>query len=191
MRQFSEFEKKIINRLVFDSPESLGQSCLHKLVREVLCEYGVGFCWDDEYGKLTIKAYCPPENTTSLQVIENKLVALMVLIEYLNTSHLLCLYGDDTMIRSSDDAHIQCKEDGSRLVSHDVSSVVYKFYHNHWNDFFYVSDELRHIEQDNDFKSSEQIYVEKQLAEAKDQTKLAILTFLASVIIPLIVKSCE
>lgn len=168
MRNFSNFEQHALSIMVIDNPLGMSRQNLETLVKNMFYERGAEFIFDHSQKKLTIKVYAKkPEEYTQANVIANQLVELMVLIEYLNSQYLSRLYsmGSSPIAQSTSNL----TKEGA-LIIQDTNLAVYEFYSTHWNDFFYVSDELRHIVSDNKFKTDDQLYVEKQLAEAEKQT---------------------
>ncbi|MDR2886576.1 MAG: hypothetical protein LBV26_01030 [Bacteroidales bacterium] len=140
---------------------------LETLVKNMFSYRGAEFTFNSE--KLWINStsdnghFLPEANT-----IANQLTELMVLIKYLESQYLAQLYSIGGKQPLPD-----TPKGKASLDLKEVNLAVYEFYSNHWNDYFYVSDQLRHIVFDNNFKSDNQIYVEGQLAEAKEQTRLA------------------
>lgn len=166
MRDLSEFEKHALDIMVKDNPEEPERQVLETLVANI-CDRGAKISFENKYLWITPIN----DNPNISNIIANQLVELMVLIEYLENQYLARLYNCGLTGKTPLPKPREDKEPYS--VSKEVRFAVYEFYSNHWNDYFYVSDQLKHIVNDNDFKSDNQIYVEEQLAEAKKQTRLA------------------
>lgn len=171
MRTFSRFEKYALGIMTKDNPSGMSRQNLETLVGNMFYSRGAEFIFDHANKTLTIRVYAnKPEEYTLSNVIANELVELMVLIEYLNSLYLSRLYnmGVNIIARSNNVS----KKNGDP-IDQITDKIIYEFYSSHWNDFFYVSDELRHIVNDNNYKTDSQIQVEQQLAEAIIQSEEA------------------
>lgn len=178
MRTFSQFEKYALRIMTKDNPSGMSRQNLETLVGNMFHSRGAEFIFDHGKNTLTIRTYAnKPEEYTLSNVIASELVELMVLIEYLNSLYLSRLY--NMGVNNIASSNYVSKKNGTP-IQQITDKIIYEFYSSHWNDFFYVSDELRHIVNDNNYKTDSQIQVEQQLnqariqsEEAKIQTKIA------------------
>ncbi len=224
MRQFSEFEKEIIKEIVSDKPifyefggTNFASNSLGKILDELVGVIHIRQINDNRIQVIFL--------STDRENEMQELFDFVFLVRYLEDEFFIGLSPSKThteyisnrykkielpkhIPESPDPPLFFGRRDKENILDSGIVTSTFSYSTSLGNELlryayslYYPSQELKDLVA-NDFKSSEQIYVEKQLKEAKTQTTnarnsvgwaiattiLAFLTFLATVIIPIITK---
>lgn len=199
MRRFSNFEKDVMRSIVNIDVSGVFQPCLQDVINnyykqnsdiyvilknENLFLLGKQSSYDEKYKKDDI-----------LAKTRHDLISIIVLIKYLSSKYLINLDTSPTTIQSED--KLQYDIERAKITIGETENIgvvtneveITKFYNDHLKSFIYVSDALRHIVNNNDFNSDDQIIANHQLNESIKQTKnarrsvlLALLAVIASIV---------
>lgn len=200
MREFSDFEKAIINRAIELSEKEGSLNVLNNIL-----EYQIGknYLPDYCYIKITSKDNVTLQinksvihNGIDLRILETdikgKLLTIVMLFEYLAEKRLMFFVGDTKLLNL-----------GSKTVNEEYTTAdfykehkeIKELIHKYSSKEIFVSETLRVLAK-NDFKSKEQLKNEEEKRSRNKQLRftqfaliLSLLGLIASLLVPIIVTS--
>lgn len=190
MRTFSDLEKQAMNIIAEISPKLIPSQNLETLVYHLFEGFNVSFDYNPIGQQFSFTYQTDDEKgAQTISDISNKLLSLQILFEYLESLYLVRLYNNNINGGKFKDNDKKIKFD-----QEIKDERINKFFCDNWLSTFIVTEAFRTFVK-NDFKTEDQIYNEKTLSEAKRQTRsaritliVAIITLVASIISPFIMK---
>lgn len=168
MRTFSEFEK---NAMRIIARQTMPSQTFGTLLENLF--YGIDVDFDiNVVGKVVSVNFSTDKDIEKIFEITEQLISIMVLFQYLESLYLLRLhktYGESLLSNSSTARNAHKKE--YSILQNISDNKINKYFCEHWNDFIFVTYELREFVLKDNFKSKQQLQHEEVIDKQQTQHK--------------------
>jgi len=178
MRTFSEFEKEVLKYIVKQGSKfrlyNLIKSDFIDSENQILVYIGdeanVKETFTIEENDLVYIIRKKDDKVPDIEHIKNKIIEIVILLKYLESSYLCSLYETGVFTFYTDNVNrLNSLKEDDGLAAVFYEKTYYEFIRKNIYSSFYITSELKDII-DHDFKTKEQRYIESQISEAKLQT---------------------
>ena len=173
MRSFSEFEKQAMKIIAQNRPSGSSIQNVETLVNNLFGPSKVHFDVNPIGRQVDITYYTnEAEDSFEIREIQDKLISLQILLEYLESLYLIRLY--DAGINGGLEPNKQAVAKSIHVTNEITDTRINNYFTDHWTNLFCVTEALRELVGLD--------FIPKEILESQKQTKYSKLTLIVSIV---------